>query len=94
MGKNYITRVNINYENKDFKKKYITRNSSPLFIAEIGSNHNGKISLAKNLLKKLKSRGQIFVKFQSWTSKSIFSKEKYKDNFFLRMIIEIEKILT
>ena len=40
-------------------KKYITRNSSPLFIAEIGSNHNGKISLAKKLIKKAKESEQI-----------------------------------
>ena len=76
------------------KKKYITRNSSPLFIAEIGSNHNGKISLAKKLIKKAKEAGADFVKFQSWTSKSIFQKKNIRITFFLRMIIEIEKILT
>ena len=65
------------------KKKFLTRNSSPLFIAEIGSNHNGSLTLAKKLIKKAKEIGADFVKLQSWTSKSIFSKIKYKENFFL-----------
>ena len=65
-------------------KKFLTRNSSPLFIAEIGSNHNGSLTLAKKLIKKAKEIGADFVKFQSWTSKSIFSRIKYKENFFLK----------
>ena len=64
-------------------KKIITRNSSPLFIAEIGSNHNGSTVLARKLLVKAKSAGADFVKFQSWSTSSIFSKVKYRENFFL-----------
>ena len=64
--------------------KIVSRNSKPLFIAEIGSNNNGKLSLAKKLIVEAKKAGADFVKFQSWSKESIFSKIKYKENFFLK----------
>lgn len=80
-------------------KKYITRSSSPLFIAELGSNHNGDLNIAKKLIKKAKEAGADYIKFQSWTSESIFSEVKYKENFFLnddyrsRKDINLKKIV-
>ena len=51
------------------KKKY------PFFIAEIGINHNGDISLAKKLIAKSKSFGFNSVKFQKRTIDKVYSKE-------------------
>ncbi len=56
----------------------------PYIIAEIGANHNGDMELAKQMIDSAVECGADCVKFQSWTSKSIFSKQVYEDNFFLR----------
>ena len=55
----------------------------PYVIAEIGSNHNGDMDLAKRLIVAAKESGADCVKFQSWSKDSIFSKTVYKLNFFL-----------
>lgn len=57
--------------------------SEPYILAEIGSNHNGKLDLAKKLIDQAKEAGCDGVKFQSWTKDTIFSKKVYTDNFFL-----------
>ena len=44
-------------------------------IAEIGVNHNGKISLAKKLIKAAKNSGADAVKFQKRTVELAYSKE-------------------
>lgn len=67
----------VDFYNKIIKRKY------PYIIAEIGSNHNGDMSLARKLIDKAIESGADCIKFQSWTKKSIFSKKKYNDNFFL-----------
>ena len=55
----------------------------PYIIAEIGSNHNGQMDLAKKLIESAKEAGADAVKFQSWTKDSIFSKKTYEENYFL-----------
>ena len=65
-----------NYDDiKNYKRPYV--------IAEIGANHNGDIALAKKMIDVAKDCGADCVKFQSWTKDSVFSKQVYKDNFFL-----------
>jgi len=65
-------------------KKYKVSNfSKPYIIAELGSNHNGDMNLARKMIKAAKDAGANCVKFQSWSKDSIFAKEKYKDNYFL-----------
>jgi len=56
---------------------------SPYIIAELGSNHNGDMNLAKRLIIEAKEAGADCVKFQSWSKESIFSKRKYDENCFL-----------
>lgn len=56
----------------------------PYIIAEIGSNHNGDMRLAKKMIDAAKECGADCVKFQSWTKDTIFSKKVYEDNYFLR----------
>jgi len=49
----------------------------PYIIAEIGSNHNGDMQLAKQLIDAAKSCGADAVKFQSWSKSSLISKAEY-----------------
>lgn len=58
--------------------------SRPYLIAEIGSNHNGDIELAKKMIDSAKECGADCVKFQSWSKDTIFSKCVYEDNYFLK----------
>lgn len=61
----------------------IHNSGQPYVIAEIGSNHNGDMELAKKLIYEAKKSGASCVKFQSWNKNSIFSRKKYEDNYFL-----------
>jgi N-acetylneuraminate synthase len=65
------------------KNKFISNFSEPYVIAELGSNHNGDMDLARKLIDQAKESGCDAVKFQSWTKDTIFSKKVYQDNFFL-----------
>ena len=57
------------------KDRYVGENEKPYIIAELGSNHNGDINLAKRLIDLAKEAGADCVKFQSWSKDTIFSKE-------------------
>ncbi len=65
------------------KEKDIFNYCEPYIIAELGSNHNGDMELAKKLILDAKEAGVNCVKFQSWSKNSIFSKKKYDDNYFV-----------
>mgnify|MGYP001341186684 CR=1 FL=1 len=43
-------------------------------IAEIGVNHNGSIKIAKKLVSEAKNCGADIVKFQTYTSETLYSK--------------------
>jgi len=64
-----------NHNLENYKKPYI--------IAELGSNHNGDMDIARKLIVQAKEAGADCVKFQSWSKDSIFSKKKYDDNYFV-----------
>lgn len=55
----------------------------PYIIAELGSNHNGDMDLAKKMIMQAKEAGADCVKFQSWSKDTIFSRKKYEDNYFI-----------
>jgi sialic acid synthase SpsE len=55
----------------------------PYIIAELGSNHNGDMKLAKKLIVEAKEAGADCVKFQSWSKDTIFARKKYEENYFL-----------
>ena len=55
----------------------------PYVIAELGSNHNGDMDLARRLILDAKAAGADCVKFQSWSKGTIFARQKYDDNFFV-----------
>ena len=62
------------------KQKQVYNFCEPYIIAEIGSNHNGDIELAKKMIISAKECGADAVKFQSWTPSSLVSKEEYEKN--------------
>lgn len=56
---------------------------TPYIIAELGSNHNGDMELAKKMILEAKDAGADCVKFQSWSKETIFAQKKYDDNYFI-----------
>lgn len=52
----------------------------PFIIAEIGSNHNGDMQLARKIIDAAKSCGCDAVKFQSYSDKSLICKAEYEAN--------------
>ncbi len=64
-------------------KKHVFNFCEPYIIAELGSNHNGNMELAKRLILEAKESGADCVKFQSWSKNTIFSKKKFDDNYFI-----------
>lgn len=53
---------------------------APYIIAEIGSNHNGDMTLCRKLIDAAADAGAHAVKFQSWTDKSLIAREEYERN--------------
>ncbi|MGM0938219.1 MAG: N-acetylneuraminate synthase family protein [Pseudomonadota bacterium] len=64
-------------------KKEIFNFCKPYIIAELGSNHNGDMELARKLIIEAKEAGADCVKFQSWSKDTIFARKKYQDNYFI-----------
>lgn len=64
-------------------KKSVYSYCDPYIIAELGSNHNGDMDLAKKLILAAKEAGADCVKFQSWSKTTLFSRKKYEDNYFI-----------
>jgi len=62
---------------KDFKlgRKKIGLNTKPYFIAEVGVNHENKISRAKKLIELAKEGGADGVKFQTYKAEKIACKK-------------------
>jgi len=79
--------------------RFVGEGEKPYIIAELGSNHNGDMALARRLIDAAKAAGADCVKFQSWSKDTIFSKKTYEDNFFLaddyrnRSDFNLEKIV-
>jgi N-acetylneuraminate synthase len=64
-------------------KRTVSDFGEPYIIAELGSNHNGNMELAKKLITEAKQSGADCVKFQSWSKDTIFSSKTYQDNYFI-----------
>jgi len=67
-----------------FNNRIIEDYGKPYIIAELGSNHNGDMDIARRMIYEAKQAGCNCVKFQSWSKDTIFSKKVYKDNYFLK----------
>jgi N,N'-diacetyllegionaminate synthase len=55
--------------------------NSVLIIAEAGVNHNGSIDLAIELCNKAKEAGADAIKFQTWITENIITKEVVRANY-------------
>ena len=58
-----------------FKIKYLSKANKPYFISEIGINHNGRLGLALEMVKKSKMAGFDAVKFQKRTIDLVYTKD-------------------
>lgn len=79
-------------------KTIIGEKKKPYIVAEVNTSHNGSIELAKAMIDTIKETGCNCVKFQSWSSKSLYSKSYYKDNpiaerFFKKFSFTEEQLL-
>ena len=57
----------------NFKIKYLSKAKKPYFISEIGINHNGRLGLAMEMVKKSKMAGFDAVKFQKRDVKDLLN---------------------
>ena len=67
-------------KNVKFGNVEVGPGSPPYIIAEVGSNHNGDMSLCRRLIDAAAEAGAHAVKFQSWTDKSLIAEEEYARN--------------
>ena len=65
----------------NFKIKYLNKANKPYFISEIGINHNGKLGLALEMIKKSKMQDLM---------QSNFKKGRLK--IYLILIIKLKKV--
>tara|TARA_B100000787_G_scaffold163912_2_gene146049 strand:+ start:399 stop:1397 length:999 start_codon:yes stop_codon:yes gene_type:complete len=64
--------------------KNIKQMKKPYIIAEIGSNHNGSMKIAKKTILKAIEAGADCVKFQSFSPQSLFTKDMLNKNLQLK----------
>ena len=57
------------------------KSKKTIIIAEVGVNHNGKINLAKKLIKEAALSGADYVKFQTYITESLVTKFAKKANY-------------
>lgn len=60
--------------------KTVSDYGRPYIIAEVNSSHNGNVDTAKRMIDAAIDAGCDCVKFQSWTTGSLYSKTYYKKN--------------
>src|SRR3989338_574418 len=80
VGLRRASRTGENMEALRIDGKLIGPEHPPYFIAEIGSNHNGDMDLARKLIDAVVETGADAVKFQSWSKKSLVSKAEFARN--------------
>jgi sialic acid synthase SpsE len=69
-------------------KKFTFPKSKTYIIAEVGSNHNGSVKLAKKIIINAKKAGADAVKFQTFTCKSLYSSVFLNSNKKLKRDVE------
>jgi sialic acid synthase SpsE len=60
--------------------KILENYGEPYFVAEFNTSHNGSIDTAKEMIRKAKEVGCDCVKFQSWSTESLYSQSYYDNN--------------
>ena len=65
---------------EDFKKPYV--------VAEVETNHRGKMDKVKEMIIAAKKAGCDCVKFQSWTTDTLYSKVIYEKNPITKRMVK------
>jgi len=68
--------------------RIINQSTTPYVIAEFNTSHFGDLRLAKEMISKAHAIGVDCVKFQSWTSDSLYSLDYYEENKMAKRFIE------
>lgn len=66
----------------------ISDNEKPYIIAEVNSSHNGDVDVAKKMIDVASDAGCDCVKFQSWTTKSLYSQTYYNANPIAKRFVD------
>jgi len=66
----------------------ISENSKPYFVAEVNTSHFGNVDTAKKMVDTAKEIGCDCVKFQSFSTDSLYSKSFYKENPFAQRFVK------
>lgn len=74
-----VIRLDDGREIGDYEKPYI--------VAEVNSSHNGNVETAKEMIRKAKEIGCDCVKFQSWSTESLYSASYYDANRIAKRIV-------
>ena len=61
--------MTLKIKNKTLKR--IFGKNSPIFVAELSANHNGKLSIAKKLIRCAKNNGADAVKLQTYKAETM-----------------------
>lgn len=61
---------------------------SPYIVAELNTSHFGDLALAKLMIDRAKQAGCDCVKFQSWTTDTLYSAGYYKDNAIAKRFVK------
>ncbi len=65
----------------------LTDYGKPYFVAEVNSSHNGNVEVAKQMIDAAVEAGCNCVKFQSWSTESLYSATYYKANPISKRIV-------
>lgn len=69
-------------------QKVICEENKPYFVAEVNTSHFGNMNIAKEMIDAAKEAGCDCVKFQSWSSESLYSKTYYDENPFAQRFVK------
>ena len=68
--------------------KTVSDFDTPYVIAEVNSSHNGNLEVAKRMIDVAAEAGCDCVKFQSWSTESLYSKTYYKQNPIAKRFVD------
>jgi len=62
--------------------------TKPYIVAEVNTSHGGNVDEAKKMIEKVKEIGCSCVKFQSWSTETLYSKTYYDANPIAKRIVD------
>ena len=68
--------------------RVVSKKNRPYIVAELNSSHFGRIELAEEMINSAKACGCDGVKFQSWTSESLYCRDYYESDPIAERIVK------